>query len=79
MILLSSPHTCLEAFTAFRNARDYAREQRDALILAATERASEPPLCKSFNHNPTGFLTNARRGHRRRPSPRFHSDFGGGY
>ncbi len=37
--LTSDPNTFRQGVTAFRNARDWAQEQRDALITAANERA----------------------------------------
>jgi len=59
---IGDPDTCRRGFTAFRNARDRAQEQRDAFVLAANERARsvniEPPPFESFDHNdgsdPTG-------------------------
>ncbi|TAQ83676.1 hypothetical protein B7494_g8003 [Chlorociboria aeruginascens] len=45
--LTGDPDTCRHGFTAFRNARDLAQEQRNVFISAANERArsvnSEPP------------------------------------
>jgi hypothetical protein len=38
-VLTSDPDTFRQGATAFRNARDWAQEQRDALITAANERA----------------------------------------
>lgn len=53
-------NNCLEAITAFRNAREYAKEQRDALMSAAIQRVIKPEPCyrsQSFNHDhPTNFL-----------------------
>ncbi|KAE8453668.1 hypothetical protein EG329_009179 [Mollisiaceae sp. DMI_Dod_QoI] len=52
---LGNPNTCRQGFTAFRNARDWAQEQRDAFILAANERArtvnAEPSSLESPDHN----------------------------
>ncbi len=47
--------TCRQGLTVFRNARDWAQEQRDAFILAANEIARpvilEPPVSESFGRN----------------------------
>jgi hypothetical protein len=53
--LTGNPNTCRQGFTAFRNARDWAQEQRNTFISAANERAravnAEPPPFESFDHN----------------------------
>jgi hypothetical protein len=38
-VLTNDPESFRQGATAFRNARDWAKEQRDALITAANERA----------------------------------------
>ncbi|KAH6662170.1 hypothetical protein B0J14DRAFT_707781 [Halenospora varia] len=47
--MTGNPNTCRQALTAFRNARDWAQEQRDGFILAANERA------RSVNAGPSPF------------------------
>jgi hypothetical protein len=52
---LGNPDTCRQGFTALRNARDWTKEQRDAFILAANERArtvnAAPSALESPDHN----------------------------
>lgn len=55
---LGNPGTCRRAFTALRNSRDLAQEQRDAFVFAANERAkattydeSQLSTLESSNYN----------------------------
>ncbi|RFU33639.1 hypothetical protein B7463_g2715, partial [Scytalidium lignicola] len=53
--ITGNPHTFRQGVTAFRNTRDWTREQRDAFILTANERArsihAQPSQLESPDYN----------------------------
>ena len=58
-----TPDTCRQAFTAFRNGRDWAKEKRDQFISAANEWArsmnAEQSTLESSNYNGVSDTTDA--------------------